>query len=67
MFGIAGAAGIARPPAMGAKYIPSIKDQKAAVRFLKKQNPPPNYKKSSDAPAARNSAAPEKPAAKPAG
>lgn len=36
---------------MGAKYIPNTKDQKAALRFAKKQNPPPNFKKSSDAPA----------------
>ena len=32
---------------MGAKYLPTVKDQKAAVRFLKKQNPPPDFKKSS--------------------
>jgi hypothetical protein len=37
---------------MGAKYLPNIRDQRAAARYLKKQNPPPNYKKSSDAPAA---------------
>ncbi len=41
---------------MGAKYLPNIKDQRANARYQKKQNPPPNYKKSSDAPA------PKKPA-----
>ncbi len=35
---------------MGAKYIPTIKDQKANQSFLKKQNPNhPAFKKSSGA------------------
>ena len=40
----------ARPRLMGAKYIPTIKDQKASQSFLKKQNPNhPAFKKSSGA------------------
>ena len=47
---------------MGMKYIPNIRDQKAALRFQKKQNPPPNFKKSSDKPAPAKSALdPKKP------
>lgn len=34
------------------KYLPTVRDQKAAVRFLNKQKPAPNFKKSSDKPAA---------------
>lgn len=30
---------------MGAKYLPTIKDQKAAQRFQQKQNPMPPLKK----------------------
>jgi len=30
---------------MGAKYLPSIKDQKAAQRFQQKQSPMPQFKK----------------------
>ena len=37
---------------MAMKYIPTVRDQKAAVRFLNKQKPAPNFKKSSDKPAA---------------
>lgn len=33
---------------MGMKYIPTVRDQQAAVRFLNKQNKTPNFKKSSD-------------------
>lgn len=33
---------------MGMKYIPTVRDQKAAIRFLNKQKPAPNFKKSSD-------------------
>ena len=47
---------------MGMKYIPTVRDQKAAVRFLKKQNPTPNFKKSSDKPAPAKSTPPPKPA-----
>ena len=36
---------------MGMKYIPTVRDQKAAIRFLNKQKPAPNFKKSSDKPA----------------
>ena len=32
---------------MGAKYLPTIKDLKANRRFQQKQNPLPNFKKSS--------------------
>lgn len=32
---------------MGAKYLPTVKDQKASLRFLKKQKPVPNFKYSS--------------------
>ena len=31
---------------MGAKYLPTIKDQKAAQRFLQKQKPMAKFKKS---------------------
>jgi hypothetical protein len=41
---------------MGAKYLPSIKDQRANTRYLNKQKQTPNYKKSSDAPAAKKPA-----------
>lgn len=34
---------------MGAKYLPTVKDQKASLRFLKKQKPAPNFKYSSHA------------------
>jgi hypothetical protein len=37
---------------MAMKYLPTVRDQKAAVRFLNKQKPVPNFKKSSDKPAA---------------
>ncbi len=47
---------------MGMKYIPTVRDQKAALRFQKKQNPPPNFKKSSDKPTAVKSAPPPSPA-----
>lgn len=50
---------------MGMKYIPTVRDQKAAIRFLNKQKPAPNFKKSSDKPAAI-SAAPAAPTDKPA-
>ena len=30
---------------MGSKYLPSIKDLKAAERFQQKQNPRPQFKK----------------------
>jgi hypothetical protein len=33
---------------MGAKYIPSIKDQKAAERFQQKQNRLPVFKKTTE-------------------
>jgi hypothetical protein len=32
---------------MGAKYLPTIKDQKASQRFQQKQNPLPHFKKPS--------------------
>jgi hypothetical protein len=32
---------------MGAKYLPTIKDQKASQRFQQKQNPMRKFKKSS--------------------
>ena len=38
---------------MGAKYLPTVRDQKAAARFLKQQNPPPDFKKSSHEVAAK--------------
>lgn len=44
---------IARMAGMGAKYLPTVKDQKAAVRFLKQQNPPPDFKKASHEAAAK--------------
>ena len=48
---------------MAMKYIPTVRDQKAAVRFQKKQNPHPNFKKSSDKPAAAKTTPPPKPTA----
>jgi hypothetical protein len=37
---------------MGAKYLPTIKDQKASQSYFKKQNPGvPGFKKSSGTPA----------------
>ncbi len=47
---------------MGMKYIPTVRDQKAAVRFLKKQNNTPNFKKSSDKPVVPKPIPPAKPA-----
>ncbi len=38
---------------MGAKYLPTTKDQRANARYLNKQKQTPNYKKSSDAPVAK--------------
>ena len=32
---------------MGAKYLPTVRDQKASLRFLKTQKPAPNFKYSS--------------------
>ena len=32
---------------MGAKYLPTVRDQKASLRFLKTQKPAPNFKNSS--------------------
>jgi hypothetical protein len=44
---------------MGAKYIPTVKDQKALQRYQGKQNPgKPGFKK----PASTQPAAPKKPA-----
>lgn len=34
---------------MGQKYIPSVRDHKAAARFLQKQRPAPDFTKSSHA------------------
>jgi hypothetical protein len=34
-----------RAVAMGAKYLPTIKDLKASQRFQQKQNPLPKFKK----------------------
>jgi hypothetical protein len=34
---------------MGAKYLPTIKDQKAAQRFQQKKNPSPFFEKSATA------------------
>lgn len=45
---------------MAMKYLPTVRDQKAAVRFLKKQKPQPNFKKSSDKPAAPKPIPPKK-------
>lgn len=64
---------IARPSAfpaplsltMGAKYLPTVKDQKASLRFLKKQKPVPNFKYSSHALTEPVTAAPS-PVAEPA-
>lgn len=47
---------------MAMKYLPTVRDQKAAVRYLNKQKQTPNFKKSSDKPAASKSAKPENPA-----
>ncbi len=50
---------------MGAKYLPTVKDQKASLRFLKKQKPVPNFKYSShdlSAPVAPELPKPETPA-----
>ncbi len=33
---------------MGAKYLPTIKDQKATERFMQKQKPLPKFKKPTD-------------------
>jgi hypothetical protein len=33
---------------MAMKYLPTVRDQKAAVRYLNKQKQTPNFKKSSD-------------------
>jgi hypothetical protein len=40
---------------MAMKYLPTVRDQKAAVRFLNKQKQTPNFKKSSDKPASAKS------------
>jgi len=37
--------GFARHWGMGAKYLPTVKDQKASQRFHQKQNPLPKTKK----------------------
>jgi hypothetical protein len=39
---------------MGAKYLPTIKDQKASQRFQQKQNPLPKFKKASGAGSAKS-------------
>jgi hypothetical protein len=39
---------------MGAKYLPTIKDQKATQRFMQKQKPLPRFKKASAAGAKKN-------------
>ena len=44
---------------MGAKYMPTVKDQKASLRFQKKQNPPPDFKKSSHLPPEKKSTKPK--------
>lgn len=53
---------------MGQKYIPSVRDHKAAARFLQKQRPAPDFTKSSHAlkPAAADTPPPSAPADKPA-
>ncbi len=50
---------------MGMKYIPTVRDQKAAIRFLNKQKPAPNFKKSSDKAAAAKSAPSSAPSSQP--
>ncbi len=40
---------------MGAKYLPTIKDQRASQRFQQKQNPIPAFKKSSGGKPAKKS------------
>jgi hypothetical protein len=41
---------------MGAKYLPTIKDQKLAQRFQQKQNPLRKFKKTTDNQPAKKSA-----------
>ena len=43
---VARAAGVGRCGAMGAKYLPTIKDQRANERYRQKQQPMPKFKKS---------------------